>query len=214
MNTLTWGYVASPAVTSWVITKSTDGGSTFSALATVAFSVTGANFNPQTQQFFYADAAGNPGDIYEVVAVGSAGTSLPVMLIAPPAAPQLCKVIGYLKDPFGGVDQNTVINVNSMGTKGERWVPSTAGLLSQAPMGLAVTPSHRRVYPDANGMWQVSLVYGAYCRVEIPSIDFSWTFEVPAKAGPINIRDLPQLRGEALGLFQQEDGERMGWPNS
>lgn len=213
-NKIVWGFVTPPAIAHFSLIKSTDGGSTFNALGVVAFDVNGASYLPQTQQFFYVDAAGNPGDIYQVFAVGDDGTSPPVTVIAPPVRSALCTVIGYVKDPFGMVDQNTVINVNSMGSRGERWVASPAGLQGFAPMALAITPSLKRVYPDENGLWQVGLVYGAYTRIEIPSIEFSWTFEVPAKPGPINIRDIPQLRGEALGLFQQEDGERMRWSNS
>lgn len=213
-STFFWTPDPTQTITSFTLTKSVNQGLSYSALATIPWDVAGANYNKQRKQFFYVDAGGAEGDIYQIVANGAFGVSEPLIIVAPPAEPDLCTIVGYCRDPFGFVDRDVAIHVTAVGTPGERWASSPAGIVGQHHDALGIVSRKQVVYPDENGMWQVSLVRRIYAKVEIPALDFSWAFEVPQAAGPVNIRDIPQLRGAALALFPDMQGERLYLPES
>lgn len=212
-NHITWAFDSSAAITSFVLTKSTDKGSSYVALATVTFDVsaTAPNYLPATKEFFYDDAAGNPGDIYSVTAVGALGTSEAVLGVAPPVAPGTCLVLGYLRDAAGFVDPTSPIYVEAAGSRGEGWVVNPSGIVSQNPEALGIARDSSTTYCDTSGMWLVRLVRRCVARIRVPAQDFVWTFLVPDESGPVNIRDIKQLRpGDYYGIFPALDGDSPG----
>jgi len=194
--TLNWGFDPSTAITQFVLTKSTDKGKSYSALTTIAFDVTGAAFDAKKGLFFYTDAAGAPGHIYKLVAQGAAGDSSPSYIVAPADEPTTCLVIGYIRDGFGAVNENVKVNVSSYGNAQESWADNPNGLIAQNPRSLGIVAGERTVYPDSNGMWQVELIKNTRARIIIEEMNFDWTFKVPNDSGPVNITDIPQLRGQ------------------
>lgn len=214
-NKLIWSPNYSVPISSFTIVKSTDMGITFAFLATVDFDTSSGapNYLPGTKQFFYNDSSGNPGDMYQITASGDNGTSAASLVVTPPASIPLCTIFGYQVDGFGNPG-TAIVTCRSIGSKGERWAKTVPGMDAFSTQALGVVAASAEVFTDSNGIWQVSLVQGSYAQIEIPAINFTWTFEVPAKSGPINIRDIPTLRGEALGLFGPEYGERNRFPSS
>lgn len=200
--------------TSYALEKSTDKGISYTDVATVTFDVNGSHYDKQKKQFFYADDAGNPGDIYRITSTGAYGISKPTFVIAPPESPPTCVIIGYLMDVFGYVDQRVSVHVTAFGSPGEKWVQNPVGVVAQNTLATGLLGRSSVVNPTDGGIWQVELVQGAYARIEIPELDFSWTFEVPKQTGPLNIRDISQLRGQDLALFPEMLGERNVLPNS
>ena len=213
-NKVYWNYDPSASITSFTVKRSADMGLTFVLLSTIVFDTNGANFDKQSKRFFYFDGTGAAGNIYAIGSTGTLGTSPDSYVIAPPADPSLCTVIGYARDAFGYADPELSIHVQAFGTPGERWVQNPAGIVSQHGQALGVIGRKVIINPDANGIWQIGLIRKIYARVEIPALDFSWAFEVPDKPGPINIRDIPQLRGQALSLFSDTAGNRLVMPES
>lgn len=203
-----------PSATSFQLDKSTDGGESYVALSTLGYNTRGPNYEAKTKRFFYDDTVGNPGDIYKLTVTGTYGTSEPLLIVAPPYEPAKCLVIGYIRDVFGGVDRQVTIIVEGTGSKGQRWAPGSGGVVSRNPEGIGLKMAQQRIFPDAAGMWQVELIRGTYARIQIPDLQFSFMFEVPSKAGPVNIRDIPELRGQALELFRGLDGEPLELPES
>jgi hypothetical protein len=213
---ITWAYDPSVTIASFMVSVSTDGGATFSQLATISFNtaIGAVNYNQKTKQFFYVDGTGVSGNIYSVAAVGANGTSNLQYVVAPVLAYPTCTIYGYVIDAAGNVDTSIDVLVTSFGTRGERWMKKPTGLAAFNPMSLGVVSSSLTVYPDATGVWQVTLLQGAYATISIDALDFSWTFETPASNGPINIRDIQQLRGAALGVFPELVGDRNRFPES
>lgn len=214
-NRITWIPDKSLPITSFSLMKSTDKSISFTLLASVLANANdSAAYDKQTGRYYYNDMAGNPGDVYAITSVGPAGTSRVVYALAPADPPGVCTVVGYVRDAFGYVDQAITILVSAFGTPGERWVVNPNGLLAQNSQALGLVSRTATLAPDANGLWQIDLVRKAYAKVEIPALDFTWIFEVPNKSGPINVRDIPQLRGQALELFPEMQGDRSVLPNS
>lgn len=213
-NKISWITDKSVAVASFDIQRSVNKGISFTALVNILADPNGANYDKQTKKYFYLDAGGNPGDIYTVTATGDAGTSKPAYAITAPDPPDLCVIIGYVRDAFGFVEQETSVHVTAFGSPGERWIKNPNGLVAQHPNALGLVNRSAVIKPDAGGIWQVELVRRAYAKVEIPSLDFILAFEVPDKAGPVNIRDIPQLRGQALALFSEMTGAPGSLPES
>jgi hypothetical protein len=207
---LQWINDPSVPVSSFVITLSTDKGQTFSALVTIPFNTAPAapNYDPRLRQFFYTDLTGVPGNIYRIVANGANGTSIAEFAIAPPLAYPMCQIYSNIVDAFGEVDQSRHILVRSFGTRGEKWTNSPPGIVAYNPMALGIVDSVRTVFSDLTGLWQVSLIQGTYARIEIPDLQYSWAFMVPNEVGPVNIRDIPALRGSALGIYPEMMGDR------
>lgn len=200
-NKFYWTPDPTQTITSFDIERSTDHGSSFAALVNIPFNVNGANYDKQRKQFFYEDAAGQPGYIYRIVANGAFGVSVPLTIVAPPAEPELCTIIGYVRDASGYVDRTTAIHVTAVGSPEEHWAPNPEGLVAHNAHALGIVAKRDVIHPDENGMWQVDLIRGIYARIEIPALMFQRTFEVPRKAGPINVRDIAEVRGRALALF-------------
>lgn len=72
---------------------------------------------------------------------------------------------------------------------------------------MGVRTEETTIYPNESGIWQVDLVQKSIARITISELQFDWAFEVPAKTGPVNIRDIPQLRGASFdGIWPQESG--------
>lgn len=206
-NTIVWNYDPAVTITSFALEKSVDKGLTFAALATVVFNLTGANYDQVNKRFFYLDGAGNPGDVYRVTSTGAFGVSGPTIAVAPPAQPALCTVIGYVLDGLGRPRTDVRVEVHAYGVGGERWTRNHAGVVAQNPAAVGIVATAETVYPDAAGVWQVSLLQKALVRIEIAELGLSWAFEVPAKVGPVNVRDLPQLRGASFnGIWDADDG--------
>lgn len=211
-NTILWKHDPSVAITSFTLQKSTDKGIIFSALATVAFSVTGPNWDAANRRWQYVDTAGNPGDVYSITATGTNGTSPAALAISPPVVPTTCTIIGYLTDAAGNVDVQVPISVQTTGSRGEQWISSPPGALARNPEALAVIGANLTVFPDNNGMWQVKLLRRSFARVSIPAVQLDWAFEVPNTPGPLNIRDIPQLRGAELTVFPEMTGTPLALP--
>lgn len=203
-----------PTATSFTLTKSVDGGRTFTALGTVAADTTGPNYEAKTRRFFYADGAGEAGHVYAITATGPLGVSDPTLLVAPAGEPKKCLIIGYLRDVFGSVDEHSVIQVAAAQTsRGERWARQD-GAVAASANALGVRSSVRNVYVDATGMFQVELVQGALVTITIHDMDYAVQFRVPEENGPVNIRDLRTLRGAELEQYDDVGGERPYFPNS
>lgn len=215
-NTIVWQFDLTVVITSFTLKKSTDQGQSFAALTSVAFNTArgAANWDDANKRFTYTDGTGNPGDVYQVIAIGANGTSMPALIVAPPTPPATCLVIGYVLDAFGAVDAQIPIVVTTVGTRGEQWGQNTAGIVAQNPMSVGMVGSNRTIYPDRNGMWKIALVQKTYARIVCAAIGLDWSFEVPVKAGPVNVRDIPQLRGQALSVFGDMNGSRNSFPNS
>lgn len=213
---ISWSPDLTVPITEFVLTKSVDKGQTFLALVTIPYDTAPASlfYDRKTKRFYYNDLVGNPGDIYQILANGFLGTSKTVIVVAPPTDPDVCTIIGYLSDAFGTIDPGLPIHVYAYGSRAERWAKNPAGLVAQNPQALGIADNTRTVYPNAAGIWQVELVQGTYARVHIPAIEFSWAFEVPKKLGPVNVRDIPQLRGSALGAFPEMQGDSPVRPES
>jgi len=207
---LTWVPDPSVAVTSFTVQKSTDEGITFSTIATVTAGAASPNYDRQDKVYFYVDSGSSPGDVYKVTCTGPNGTSLPAYAVAAPDPLPLCLVIGYVANGFGDRLSGVAVSVKSFGAKSSAWVNNPAGTIAQNPraVGVAAT-SEKTVYTDAAGIWQVSLVQKTEALVTIPDLRFEYAFEVPAKTGPINIRDIAELRG---GSFHALHGEPLGVP--
>ena len=213
-NKVFWIPDLTQTITSFQVDRSLDKGQTFTTVATITFDVNGVNFDKPTKRFFYSDASGVPGAVYAVTAIGPSGSSAPVYAITPADAPLTCTIIGYVRDVLGYAMPDAAIVVKAFGSTGEQWARNPNGLLAQNPNALGVVSRDIIVKPDDNGMWQVTLLRKAYAKIEIPSQEFVWAFEVPDKTGPINIRDIPQLRGQALQLFPEMLGDRVTLPES
>lgn len=193
-------------VTSYALSRSTNKGASYSAVATVAASTVGANYDARTKRYFYTDAGASAGDIFKLIATGSLGTSEPEFAIVPPSAPSLCRVVGYALTGFGEADVQLPVLVTLFGSRGESWNRNPTGVMAQSAEALHLVPASRTVYPDTAGIWSVDLVRGALARVQIAQTGFSWVFRVPDVAGPVNIRDIPQARGQELAPY----GELLG----
>lgn len=193
-------------VTSFALSRSSDKGASYTAVATVAASTVGANYDARTKRYFYVDASAAAGDIFKLVATGTLGTSEPEFAIVPPGAAPRCRVIGYALTGFGEADVLLPVLVTLFGSRGESWNRSPSGVMAQHAEALHLVPSSRTVYPSTAGVWSVDLVRGALARVQIAQTGFSWVFRVPDVAGPVNIRDIPQARGQELVPY----GELLG----
>jgi hypothetical protein len=211
-NRLSWGWDTTQTVTGFTLTKSTNKGISFSALVTIPFDTVGANYDAREKKFFYVDNTGVPGDVYKVVAHGTFGVSTPAIIVAPPAAALTCTIIGYVLDLFGSVDERMRVIVDAYGSRGERWMQNPVGVVAQHPEAVAARVTSRVFTLDSAGMWQADLVRGSYARVQIPELQFTHVFEVPQEAGPVNIRDIPQLRGPELALFGESNGDKLYLP--
>jgi hypothetical protein len=212
-NRLYWKPDPAVAITSFVITRSTDLGQSFSALATVTYDLTGANYDKRTKRFFYDDASGSNGHVYRITAVGANGTSSPVFLVSPAVPPSTCTVIGYIMDTFVQVDTSVQIHVESYGRP--QWKKGTSTLVAQSAEALGVPTSQQMLHPNSEGVWQVSLMQGAYARVRIPSLQYDHAFLVPEKEGPVNIRDIPIVRQADLnGLYPDQSGTHASIPQA
>jgi len=201
------------AIASFDLSKSIDMGETYSSLVNIPFDTTGDNYDRPNKHFFYNDTSGQPGHIYKVVINASTATD-PLVIIAPPAPPAKCMIIGYMLDAGGYVPTDVQVSVEAYGTRGERWGRNPTGIVGQNKEALGITARRFFVKPDANGMWSVNLIRKVFALIEIPAINFRWAFEVPDKDGPVNIRDIPQLRGQDLALFPEMDGTRALFPES
>jgi hypothetical protein len=193
-------------VTSYALSRSSDKGVTYSAVATVAASTVGANYDARSRRYFYTDASAAAGDIFKLVATGSLGTSEPEFAIVPPAAAPVCRIVGYALTGFGEADVLLPVLVTLFGSRGESWNRNPTGTMAQHAEALHLVPASRTVYPDLTGLWAVDVVRGALARVQIAQTGFSWVFRVPDVAGPVNIRDIPQARGQELAPY----GELLG----
>lgn len=212
MSIIRWGFKKDTGVTitSFTLTKSVDKALTFSALTVITFDVNNsAVFDRATDSFFYDDVAANPGDIYKIVATGSNGTSIPVFAIVPLPTPAACTIIGYVLDGFGESDKHlNVVIETAGGPQSEIWMANPDGLVAQSNEALGITRADTVVQVN-QGMWQASLLQGSYARITIPALRFDWSFRVPKEEGPINIRDIPQLRGSSFdGLYPGTAGTR------
>lgn len=205
----------SAGITEFQLQKSVDAGNSYTALVTIPFDLNGANYEKQAARFFYDDAGGGSGHVYLVYAVGPNGTSDPIFFIPPPSDPQRCAIIGYVLDVFGNADQSVAVEVNASTRPSERWHTNPTGLVAREARALGILPAAMRVYPDANGIWQVSLVRKAFARISIPALDFEKDIEVPDAIGPFNIVDVPGLTGtDASGIFQGGPGLRASIPRA
>jgi hypothetical protein len=212
-NRLYWKADPSVTVTSFVITRSTDLAQSFSALATVNYDLAGANYDKRTKKFFYDDSTGSNGNVYRIVAVGNNGTSTPVFLVAPAAAPSTCTIIGYIMDTFAEVNTSLQVHVESYGRP--QWKKGTSTLVAQSAEALGVPTSEQIVTPNTDGVWQVRLVQGAYAKIRIPDLQYDHAFLVPEKEGPVNIRDIPFLRQADLhGLYPDQSVTQAGIPRA
>lgn len=212
-NTIYWGYDTDFTYTSFDLTKSSDSGLTYSALATVTYDTSDAGvFNRQKSLFFYVDGAGAPGDIYRITGTGPLGTSLPATAIAGPASSPECLIIGYVSDARGKVDESMQVIVTTYGAveggREDRWVKNPTGIVSlRSAKALGIQNSSFTVYPNSKGIWQVSLIQRTVARVQIPDLKFDLAFEVPEELGPRNVRDIPQIQGGSFyGIFSEETG--------
>jgi len=209
-----WTPDLSQAITSFTVYRSDDKGASYTQVALIPFNVAGPNYDKQSRQFFYDDSSGDVGFVYRIVASGNAGDSDPLTIITAPAEPSLCTVIGYVRDALGFVDQSIPVFVEATGSTGERWIQGPEGIVAQNGRPLLLQPRTATVHPNEHGLWQVDVMRGAYVRITIPALSFVWAFEVPNVAGPVNVKDLPQLRGKALELFGPMNGERLYLPES
>lgn len=205
-----WEHSALAPITSFVLEKSVNKGASYTTLATIVFSTTGANYDSKSRRFFYTDSAGQAGAIYRITSVGTLGTSEPAFAITPPAAMLKCLIIGYVRDSYGNVDTNMRVLVSSYGTRGEAWAYNATGVVANEALAVGVPVDQSIiVQPNAEGIWRVELLRKTLARIQIPDLNFEWAFEVPDAQGPINIRDIPQLRGaDFSGLWPGQDGVR------
>lgn len=203
-----------PTAQSFLLEKSTDKGVSYTTLTTIAYDTTGVNYDPRLKVFFYVDAGGAAGHVYRLTVTGTQGVSPPSFIVVPMAAPDMCHIIGYVRSPFGEVDQSVKVDVFSFGSRGERWMKSPSGLLGINPEALGVTNAQKAVFPNADGMWEVLLVQGTYARIFIPEMSFEWTFLVPSVTGPVNIRDIAQLRGQERALYSEQTGDQPNFSES
>ena len=205
--TVSWGYDTTQTITSFTLEKSTDKGVSFSSLVSIAFNPAGANFDAANNRFFYNDAAGAVGHVYKIYAVGPLGTSEARIAISAPAETSKCTIIGYVEDAFGEVDTSIQVLVEAFGGREDRWVQSPTGVVAQNSRAVGITSGRNIVYPNSDGIWQVRLTRKTVARITINELGLDWAFEVPDKDGPVNIRDIPQIRGGSFyGIYPEQDG--------
>ena len=210
-----WDFDRSVPVTSFTLTKSTDKGLAYAALDVVSFDINGAAYLPGKKRFHYDDVAGDSGHLYKVIASGPYGAAAAVIGVAPPQAPSKCLVIGYLLDGVGNVDTQSPVIVETHGTNGSYWTNNPSGVVAQNAQAQGIGYSRYEIYPDQTGLWQIPLVIGTVARVQIPSQELDWAFEVPNQEGPVNIRDLPLLSmADYFSLYPDRSGTRAGLVNS
>lgn len=209
---VSWMADTDDSVTSYEVFRSQDKGLTYSSIAVVPFDTQGTDYDKTTKRFFVNDSTGQAGDVYMITATGLYGTSEPTIVIAPPAVPAKCLVVGYVRDAHGRVDRNWTVRVSTAAQRGENWLAG-GGVVGQHPLSVGVVASDTTVHPDENGFWSVELLQDAIARISIPVLDLDWAFRVPKKNGPVNIRDIPQVRtADFYGIWPDMQGSRMGQP--
>ena len=213
-NKFYWSSDPADKATSFDLNKSVDGGATYTSLVNVPYDVNGVNYDRQQKKFFYTDVSGNAGDIYHVVSNGPLGASDPLIVVAPPTEAPTCTIVGYVRDPFGYVDTRMAVHVESAGKGSERWVAAGNGTIGQNAQSLAIVDRSIIVNPNSDGMWSVDLIQRSVMRIMIPALEFNVTFEVPARIGPINVKDLRPLSGQTLGEGAPYAGDRLYLPES
>lgn len=204
---LVWNPDPAIAITSFSLYRSDDKGRTYSLLATIAANYSGANYDKQNKRFFYEDAATSHGSIYKITVTGPSGTSDPAYLIAPPDSIPKCVIIGYIADAHGRPVAGEQVSVEAAGTKGSTWMRNPDGLVAENPEAQGVQIGRQTVYTDENGVWQVTVARKSIIRVNIPSLRVEKMMEVPDLEGPINFRDIIEVRGGSFrGIFDEQTG--------
>jgi hypothetical protein len=192
----------SSVASSFVLAVSTDDGLTFEPLATIPFDINGAN--AKNGRFFYDHADGDSRYIYSLSAVGTNGTSRPVLAFAPTTAPSTCTVHGYARDLSGDVILSAHIQVNV-----DTQYINAEGAVAKNDDGFLLMSGERWLYFDENGHWQIELPRLAHARILIPVAGFSKLFIVPDETGPVNLRDIPSLpQASYLGTWDKSDEMR------
>ena len=209
--TLTWfPDPASNGVTEYILDSSTDGTITWANVTTVVYSLTGMQYDKVNKVFTYTDSAGAPGTLYRLSAVGSFGTSGYVYIAVPPGPPPVCEILGYIQTAMAGVDSSTPIQVQTYLKKGQQFF-SVPGTIGQTRAGMGIQAWKTSVYPNASGICSDTLVQGVYALITIPALNFRWAFQVPEVPGPVNIRDIPCLKGSD---WFSVTGEETGVPEN
>jgi len=104
------------------------------------------------------------------------------LTIAPPPAPHLCRLYGYLISMTGTVSDAYAVRVEGKGLLGDGY-PTGADA-----QGVAL--DSKTVRPDrTTGMWQIDLVRGCYVRIRIDAQRIDRALRVP-DAATANFRDL------------------------
>lgn len=202
--TIHWYHDTAHAIESFTIQRSIDGGRTFAALAVVVFDLNGANYDRATNRFRYRDLTGAPGYVYSVVVTGELGLSDPAFVVAPPAPAPLCTVIGYTSHVGGARQKGLPVVVEYLGDRQDQRSVEMAGTIGMNKQAVVVGGT-AQTQTDANGMWSIDLVQGARVLLTLPGV-YSHAFTVPKARGPVNVRDLPQIRGTSINGSLDELG--------
>lgn len=206
---LNWSFSAQYPITAFVVTKSVDGGGTFSALATVPFMPSDVTvYDRGAKRFVFDDAALAAGAIYRIVAVGLLGTSQARFVVVPPARP-ICGIFGYVYDAVGRPGKAN-ITVSAYAPAGSGPWTQLVGARGHRPQAAGVIEQTFSVSPDAStGVWQVTLLQGIYARIVCAELGLDQAVSVPMREGPINHRDIPYLRqADAGGLWGDTNSTR------
>ncbi len=179
-------------VSTYAIAGSTDKAATYATITSIPNNKGGANYNKKTQKFFYEWSAATPGDVLRVIAQNASLEEMGRAYFVVPA-PRLsqCIVMGYVADGQGYVDREQSIIAETEQQMTAPWGPDRLSLSNNAVLA---QPSRQEMFPDANGMWQVSLARGLTVRFYSPFYGLDLVVQVPDREGPVNLFDLPVIR--------------------
>lgn len=196
MSTYTWALPPeSESVTEFELEKSTDGGLTFAALATIPNDTTNAAvFNPDTCKFFYVDGSPVAGEIVRIAAENANGLGPWEYLHGPPAVPTLCNIYGAVLDMATGKPvHGCQVLIEPIAAHLSSY-QQNAGVASLNAESVTVSRRALTIFTDAAGRWQIDLMQDLPVRISIPKVGVEQIFRVPKNVATLNFRDAVKYR--------------------
>ena len=189
-SSVTWAPVGSTLALTYTLSRSVDGGKTWSVVATFAHDLTAGNFDTATQLFTVSDGSGAPGVFYRLLASDGTNSRTKHFIVAPTLP--LVHVFGFLVDPAGQQlhERDRVVLIEYLG---DYPMHNIASLVGDTARNIGVAERMVRARANNEGLWQVELLQGIRARFSIPSIDFIRVTKLPEENGPFNLTDLPVL---------------------
>lgn len=163
-----------PGVTTYTLQKSTDGGRTFTTIATAAGLTTDPLYDASLELFVYDDVAGAIGHLYLLQITDGLRVGVPCFA-TPELDPDLVTIFGVILSPDGGKVDELMRRVEICA------VGDSTVIKSQIPgvtPDLVQGPFH--VFASEDGVWNANIIPGARVRIRIPSTDVDKIIRVPS----------------------------------